>query len=83
MRARNQDYRSQTMYMRPASPAGRARFRPLLEALEDRLTPTKFFPAAGVADGGCRQLRAAIITANGNGENDGICCKPARTPCPW
>ncbi len=62
------------------SPFGRAgaggcrprRARPQVEPLEDRTVPTKFFPAPGTPDGAAGSLRADIITANGNGVNDGI-----------
>src|SRR5262249_9502144 len=52
----------------------RRRPRPLeVERLEDRLSPAVFSPAATTADGTSNgSLRADVITANGNGEDNGI-----------
>ena len=43
----------------------------MIEALEDRLVPTAFAPLAGTADGAAGSLRAAVIAANGNGQDKG------------
>jgi hypothetical protein len=50
----------------------RHRCRPGVETLEDRVVPTLFAPLPGTADGAADSLRAALITANGNSQNDVI-----------
>lgn len=46
------------------------RFRPGIENLEDRSLPAVFNPLAAPPDGDLGSLRAAIIAANGNGQDD-------------
>jgi hypothetical protein len=47
------------------------RTRPLIEALEDRTVPAPFNPLPGTPDGTANgSLRADIITANGNGQDN-------------
>jgi hypothetical protein len=46
--------------------------RPWFEALETRLTPAAFNPLPGAADGAAGSLRAAVIAANGNGQDNTI-----------
>jgi hypothetical protein len=59
-----------------AAPARRARarpWRPLLEALEDRLAPAVFNPLAATPDGTANgSLRADIITADSNNQDNVI-----------
>src|SRR5262245_22850697 len=43
-----------------------------VEALETRLAPAAFAASAAAADGAAGSLRAAIIAANGNGQDDVI-----------
>jgi hypothetical protein len=54
--------------------SGRARhWRPLLEALEDRLAPAVFNPLPNLLDSTTgNTLRAAVIAANGNGQDNTI-----------
>src|SRR5262249_3389564 len=44
----------------------------LLEGLEDRRVPATFSPMASAADGTANSLRAAIIAANTNGQDNTI-----------
>jgi hypothetical protein len=58
-----------------AAPARRARARPwqpLLEALEDRLAPAVFNPQPLADSTMGNTLRAAVIAANGNGQDNSI-----------
>jgi hypothetical protein len=58
-----------------ATPARRARarrWRPLLEALEDRLAPAVFNPLSLADSTSGNTLRAAVIAANGNGQDNTI-----------
>jgi hypothetical protein len=48
------------------------RRRMMIEALEDRLVPTTFNALPGAADGAAGSLRAAVIAANGNGQDNTI-----------
>src|SRR6516225_9748921 len=50
----------------------RARLRPQLEVLEDRLAPAVFAPLAATPDGAPGSLRADIIAANSNGQDNVI-----------
>jgi hypothetical protein len=63
--------RSRSKY-RTACPKPARLSRPSLEPLEDRLAPATFTVRPNVADGARGSLRAAIIAANGNGQNDVI-----------
>lgn len=60
----------------PARPARRV--RPSLEALEPRYAPANLTVTTG-ADDGPGSLRAALTTANGNGQDDTITFDPAVT----
>ena len=51
---------------------GAIRTRPHLECLEDRYVPAMFSPLASAADGVADSLRAAIIAADANGQDDTI-----------
>ena len=48
------------------------RFRPALDVLEDRLAPAVFNASASAPDGAPGSLRAAVIAANGNGQDNVI-----------
>src|SRR5262249_37657185 len=61
------------------APAARKRgrcFRPFAEALEDRTLPAVFNPLPSAGDGAAGSLRAALVAANGNGEDDTITLSP-------
>jgi hypothetical protein len=50
----------------------RVRRKPSLEILEDRRVPATFAPSAAVTDGADGSLRAVVLAASGNGQDNTI-----------